>query len=72
MCSQGQGSGAGPNPGADDKQDHHTQIIFLGGGHHAVCGILVPGPKTETRPSIVRVQTPNLWIAGNSLAWQLK
>ena len=42
MCSQGQGSGGGPNPGADVKQDHHTQIIFLGGGHHAVCGILVP------------------------------
>ena len=42
MCSQGQGSGGGPNPGADVKQDHHTQINFLGGGHHAVCGILVP------------------------------
>ena len=52
-----------PNPGAGDKQDHHTQIMFLGGGHHAVCGILLPCPGIEPVPLLVKAWSPNPWTA---------
>ena len=29
----------------------------------ACCGILVPPPGSESRPSVVRVWSPKLWIA---------
>ena len=30
---------------------------------HAACGILVPQPGTEPRPTAVKVQSPNDWTA---------
>ena len=31
--------------------------------HHAACGILVPRPGVEPRPSAVKAQSPNHWTA---------
>ena len=35
--------------------------VFFGGPHHAACGILVPRPGIEPRPSAVKARSPNHW-----------
>ena len=37
--------------------------MFLGGGHHAVCGILVPWPGIELVPLLVKAWSPIPWKA---------
>ena len=38
-------------------------LTFFCFGHHVACGILVPQPGTEPRPSAVRTRSPNHWTA---------
>ena len=47
----------------DLQLDFYLLLFFFFGCALATCGILIPRPEIEPRPSAVRVQSPNHWTA---------